>query len=282
MAILSIQSHVAYGYVGNRSATFPLQLLGREVWAINTVQFSNHTGYGAWRGTMLGENEIDELVLGIEELGVLGTCEALLSGYLGNAAIGDAILRTWDKVRAANPKALFCCDPVMGDYGPGYYVRPGIPELFRSRVVPAADILTPNQFELESLTGLTVTNIEEAARAVDALHERGPGVVLVTSCWPSKGKEERIDMLVSDRGKRYRTETPRLPIEPNGAGDLSSALFLAHYLDTRDAASALEATADSVYSVFERTWRDGRRELSLIQSRAALMSPGRRFHAIAL
>ena len=149
MNILSIQSHVAYGHVGNASAVFPMQRLGVEVWPIHTVQFSNHTGYGAWKGQVFDGATIDELMAGIGERGVLGKCDGVLSGYMGSADIGHAILSAVAKVREANPKAMYCCDPVIGDVGRGVFVRPGIPEFMREQAVPAADIVTPNQFELE-------------------------------------------------------------------------------------------------------------------------------------
>src|SRR5215470_17998943 len=151
MNILSIQSHVAYGHVGNAAATFPLQRLGIEVWPIHTVQFSNHTGYGQWRGRVFEPDVIGELVQGIEERGVLGACDGVLSGYMGSAAIGEAILEAVARVKAANPAARYCCDPVIGDAGRGRYVRPEIPALLRERALAQADVVTPNQFELGEL-----------------------------------------------------------------------------------------------------------------------------------
>ena len=139
MNILSIQSWVAYGHVGNASAVFPLQRLGAEVWAIHTVQFSNHTGYGAWRGQVLPATLIGDCVEGIAERGVLPGCDAVLTGYVGDAATGEAILGAVARVKAANPAALWCCDPVIGDVGRGVFVRPGIPEFFRDRALALAD-----------------------------------------------------------------------------------------------------------------------------------------------
>lgn len=158
MAILSIQSHVAYGHVGNSAAVFPLQRLGNEVWPVHTVHFSNHTGYDTVRGTVFGPDLVRDTVKGIGERGVLPRCDALLSGYLGDATIGHTVVEAARAVKAANPDALYCCDPVMGDHdatgGPGgLYVKPDIPDLMREVVIPAADITTPNQFELELLTG---------------------------------------------------------------------------------------------------------------------------------
>ncbi|MDR2535728.1 MAG: pyridoxal kinase, partial [Treponema sp.] len=141
MAVLSIQSHVVYGYAGNTAAVFPLQRLGREVWAVNTVEFSNHTGYGAWRGQVLDPALAEDLVQGLEERGVLGLCEAVLSGYMGAPEVGHAVMNTVRKVQKIRPDALYCCDPVMGDLGRGFYVKPGIPEIFKQEVITLADII---------------------------------------------------------------------------------------------------------------------------------------------
>ena len=168
MKILSIQSSVAYGHAGNSSAVFPLQRLGHEVWAVNTVHFSNHTGYGAWRGPLLAPSDVAEVITGIEERGVLPQCDAVLSGYQGAEEVGEVVLDAVARVKAANPAAVYCCDPVMGDVGRGFFVRPGIPEFMRDKVIPAADLATPNQFELEFLTGRQVGSTDDLLDAADA------------------------------------------------------------------------------------------------------------------
>src|SRR5258708_38262990 len=167
--VLSIQSWVACGNVGNTAALFPLQRLGCETWSLNTVVFSNHTGYGKWRGAAVPAQEIASLFEGIAELGILGRCDAVLSGYLGDPEAGPVLLDIVGRVKKANPSALFCCDPVMGDIGLGYYVRAGIPEFYRDRALALADVVTPNRFELEWLTGASVGSLAEAALAVEAL-----------------------------------------------------------------------------------------------------------------
>jgi pyridoxine kinase len=181
VSVLSIQSHVAYGHAGNASAVFPLQRLGIEVWPVHTVQFSNHTGYGAWTGRVFDGQAVDEVVQGIEDRGVLGSCDAVLSGYLGSADIGHAVLASVAKVRAANPAAVWCCDPVIGDVGRGVFVRPGIPEFLREVAVPAADIVTPNHFELELLAQRETGSLDSVKDAVAAVQALGPRVVLTTS-----------------------------------------------------------------------------------------------------
>jgi len=263
MAILSIQSHVVYGYAGNTAAVFPMQRLGREVWAINTVEFSNHTGYGSWKGKVLGGELAEELVAGLEERGVLPQCEAVLSGYMGDAAVGRAITGAVKKVRSAAPKALYCCDPVMGDVGRGFYVKPDIPDIFRNELVPLADIITPNQFELEALTGIETRDIDSARRAIDMIHEKGPGIVLVTSYHDGKAgggapcDERRIGMLASDKSGVYSISTPKLPIGAGmaGSGDITASVFLSRYLETGDVKKTLELCTASIYGIIEASWQ---------------------------
>ncbi len=279
--ILSIQSWVAYGHVGNASAVFPLQRLGAEVWAVNTVQFSNHTGYGAWRGQVFPGELIQELVTGIEERGVLGRCDAVLSGYMGAAEIGEAILSAVLRVKAANPAALFCCDPVIGDIGRGVFVRPGIPEFMRDRAVPQADILTPNQFELEWLTGKPAHTLEDAKRAVAALQAQGPRCVLVTSLRVDDTPADAMDMLVGEGGAFHRLRTPLLPVNVNGAGDAIAALFLFHRLRWGEARVALSAAASSIYGLLRRTAESGAREIQSIAAQEEFVTPSHVFRAEA-
>ena len=282
MNILSIQSHVAYGHVGNAAAVFPMQRLGVEVWPIHTVQFSNHTGYGAWRGQIFDGPAVEEVVEGIAERGVLATCDGVLSGYMGSAEIGAAILAAVARVRAANPAAVYCCDPVVGDVGRGVFVRPGIPEFMRDRAVPAADIVTPNQFELEFLSGLAVASEADARAAVSAVQRLGPRVVLVTSLHSDATPADTIDLLAAEGGAVWRVRTPRLSLGVNGAGDAIAALFFVHYARTRSAAAALGEAAASIYGLLKRTEEAGSREILLVAAQDEFVAPTRRFPVEAL
>ncbi|HWJ81476.1 MAG TPA: pyridoxal kinase PdxY [Nocardioides sp.] len=290
MRILSIQSSVAYGHVGNSAAVFPLQRLGHEVWPVLTVHFSNHTGYGDWRGPLLAPADVQEVIAGVEDRGVLGTADAVLSGYQGDPAVGAVILDAVTRVKALNPDALYCCDPVMGDVGRGMFVRPGIPEFMRDEVVPRADVITPNHFELEFLAGREARTPEDLLAAVDAVRDHGPRDVLVTSVLyalrdgrgaTSSGTAdvETLDMVaVSDNGA-WAVTTPLLPISPNGGGDITAALYLAHLLETGTPALALERTASSVFAVLEETLAVGTRELQIIGAQDAIAAPPQRFEA---
>jgi pyridoxine kinase len=258
---------------------FPLQRLGHEVWPINTVQFSNHTGYGSWRGAVLSTSIVDECVEGIADRGALARCNGVLSGYMGSADTGEAILRAVARVKAANPDALYCCDPVIGDAGRGIFVREGIPELIASRVLPRADILTPNHFELEFLARRRVTDAEDARASLAELHGRGPQVVLVTSLHLADTPADALDIVASEADSIWRVRTPRLDIAPNGAGDCIAALFFAHWLTTRSAKAALERAVASVFGVLARTAAADARELLLVQAQDEFVAPSRTFDA---
>ena len=276
MAVLSIQSAVAYGRVGNAAAVFPLERLGFEVWRVDTVLFSNHTGYGAWRGSALEPELVGEILTGIEERGVFPQCEAVLSGYLGTPALGERVLEAVARVKRANPKALYACDPVMGD-AKGLFVRAELPQFFQARAVPMADLLTPNRFELEWLTAASVGTLAEARAAVGSLLARGPRLVLVTGLDVAEVPVERIAMLAATREGGWLVSAPRVPIAANGAGDLTAALFLGHYLKTRDAAAALGATAAAVHAVLAETARLDAPELAIVAAQDEIAAPGRRF-----
>ncbi|MFO1148222.1 MAG: pyridoxal kinase PdxY [Alsobacter sp.] len=281
MNILSIQSHVAYGHVGNASATFPLQRLGCEVWAIHTVQFSNHTGYGAWTGRVFDGALIGELVDGIAQRGVLGDCDGVLSGYMGSAEIGEAIIGAVRRVKDANPKALWCCDPVIGDVGRGVFVRPGVPEFMREKAVPAADIITPNQFELEFLAGQPCGTVSELRSALATLHGMGPRVILVTSVLGADTPADALDLVVSDarggQARAWRVRTPLLSLSVNGAGDAIAALFFFHMLRQCDAAYALRMAASSIHGLLERTAEAGSREILIVAAQDEFVAPTRLF-----
>ncbi|GIW31710.1 MAG: pyridoxal kinase PdxY [Meiothermus sp.] len=283
--ILSIQSWVSYGHVGNAAAVFPLQRMGFEVWAIHTVQFSNHTGYGQWKGMILPPEHLVAVVEGIAEREVLGQCDAVLSGYMGSGGTAEAILSALHKVRQLNPSALFCCDPVMGDEGRGLFVRPEIPEIIKNQVLPQADILTPNQFELELLTehpSKTLPEALEAARTVRArMHPGGPRIVVVTSLLRQGAPENTIETLaVADEGA-WLVRTPRIPLEPprNGTGDAIAALFLGRYLKTGNVAQSLEHAVSAMYNLLLLTHQMNTREIQLIAAQDEYINPSRRFAA---
>jgi pyridoxine kinase len=279
---LSIQSSVAYGHAGNSAAVFPLMRMGVTVWPVLTVHFSNHTGYGAWRGPLLTPGDIASVVTGIDERGVLAGCDALLSGYLGSAEVGQVVLDAVELVKSRNATAVYCCDPVMGDVGRGFFVRPGIPELLRDQVVPTAQIVTPNQFELDFLTGRQTSTIAEVMNAARALLERGPETVLVTSVLVDDAPADAISMLAIDRSGAWLVTTPLLASTFVGVGDVTAATFLAHQLRTGRVAEALAATAGVVFGLLRVTLASGEPELQLVAAQEEFVHPSQTFEAVRL
>ncbi|PWC06722.1 pyridoxal kinase PdxY [Mycetocola zhujimingii] len=279
MKILSIQSAVAYGHVGNSAAVFPLQRIGVEVLPVFTVNFSNHTGYGAWRGSLISPEEVKDVILGIEERGILPQIDLVLSGYQGGTGIGEVIIDAVARVKAANPSAIYACDPVMGNAKSGCFVAPEIPDLLRDRVVPVADIITPNQFELGYLTGTEPLTLADTLDSVDLARAMGPSTVLVTSVEQPDRPEGTIEMLAVDGEGAWIVRTPHLPFKANGSGDVTAALFSAHYRETGSAAVALERTASSVFDLIELTYKSGQRELQLIEAQEFYAHPRLQFAA---
>lgn len=269
MKVLSIQSAVAYGHVGNSAAVFPLQRIGVEVMPVYTVNFSNHTGYGAWRGPLIAPDEVREVITGIEERGAFPQIDVILSGYQGSEGIADVILDAVARIKAANPAAIYACDPVMGNAKSGCFVAPAIPVLLRERVVPAADLITPNQFELGYLTGTEPDTLESTLASVDLARAMGPRTVLVTSVERPDREEGTLEMLAVDDDGAWIVTTPQLPMKANGSGDVTAALFTAHYRRTGDAADALARTASSVFDLLTTTLESGERELQLVEAQEA-------------
>ena len=281
MNILSLQSWVAYGHVGNAAAIFPLQRLGAEVWAVHTVQFSNHTGYDDWAGEVFSAKTISALVEGIVRRGAFARCDAVLSGYLGARAIGEAVLEAVGKVKAANPHALYCCDPVIGDSDGGVYVASEIPDFLRARALPASDIALPNPFELSLLTGMPCGTLQEAKRALARLQAMGPRIVLVSGLRTEATPADALDLLVGAGGVFHLVRTPLLPVAVNGAGDVLAALFLFHFLANGAARRALEAAASSLYGLIRKTADSGARELAIVDAQQEFVCPTWPFTAVA-
>ena len=283
--ILSIQSWVSYGHVGNAAAVFPLQRLGFEVWSINTVQFSNHTGYGSWTGQVYAPETVAEIVDGIQARGALPGCGAVLSGYMGSEGTVAAVIAAVQRVRDANPAALYCCDPVMGDVGRGVFVREGLPEQIAALAVPQADILTPNQFELELLTGCAVVTLQDALDAAHLLRGRmrpeGRRIVMVTSLIRRGVPEGSIETLAVTGDGAWLCRTPLIDLDPprNGTGDAIAALFLGHFLRSGSVATALSLAMSALYGLLERTHAAGTREIQLIAAQDDYAQPPQVFGA---
>jgi pyridoxine kinase len=268
MSILSIQSSVVYGHVGNSAAALPLMRMGHEVWRLDTVAFSNHPGHGSFSGRVVPPAELAELLRGLKGLGVLKDCSAVLSGYLGEAGTAAVVSDAVASAKSANPRAIYLLDPVIGDGG-RVFVRPGVPEMIAERLVPLADICTPNVFELEHLTRMKVTDVDSARVAMHSLRGRGPRTVVLTGL-PENG---RISTLAATNMGLWRVTAPRIDRPLNGTGDLISALILGHYLEWGAIAETLKRAASGMAEAIEATVAAGRRELALVQALGRIVNP---------
>lgn len=277
--ILSIQSHVSYGHVGNSAAVFPLQRRGHEVWPVLTVNYSNHTGYGDWGGPIIAPDDVRAVIDGIDRREALGQVDAILSGYQGGAGIADVIIDTVRRVKEQNPSAIYACDPVMGNAKSGCFVHPDVPVMIREKVIPVADVITPNQFELGFLTHTEPLTLDDTLASVDKAIAMGPRVVLVTSVERPDRPEGTIEMLAATADEAWLVQTPHLPFKANGSGDVTAALFTAHLHETNSLKDSLEATVSSVFDLLERTHNSGERELQLIQSQDVFAAPQMQFTA---
>lgn len=284
MSILSIQSRVAYGHVGNSAAVFPLQRLGYEVWPVDTVAFSNHLGYRTWRGRTHSAEEVAEVIEGIELLGLFKSCRAVLSGYLGTPEVGAVVRDAVDRVRRANPEAIYLCDPVMGDRDGGMFVKPGVREVFMEELLPQADIIVPNAFELEALTGIDTTMLDSAIEAADVLRaelkrrrgrtgrKRAGTAVVCTGLLRRDAPDKMNTLAVADDGA-WLVTTRFVPMHVHGTGDALAALLLGHYLRTGRLATALARAVAGLQAVIEETAAANRYELTLVKTQDAMAKP---------
>ena len=286
MTVISIQSQVAYGHVGNSAAVFPLQLHGIDVIAVPTTLLSNRPGYPTLRGRVLDAALVADLLRGIEERGAVDACKMILSGYLGSPEIGAEVADFVARAKTRNPALLYCCDPVLGDRDRGLFVQKDIPPLVRDRLCRLADIITPNHFEFEWLCGAKAATIDQMIEAAHALMARGPSTVVVTSAELADTPDSEIEIVAIEQSqqglKAWRVRTPRLPISPNGTGDLFAALLVAARVQGKDTPDALGHAASAIFAVLERTAARGTEEMRIVESAEQLVHPKRRFDAVAV
>ncbi|NIF20040.1 pyridoxal kinase PdxY [Candidatus Pantoea multigeneris] len=280
--ILAIQSHVVYGHAGNSAAEFPMRRLGANVWPLNTVQFSNHTQYGHWTGTVMPATHLTDIVKGIASVDRLKTCSAMLSGYLGSAEQGEQILEIVRMTKAANPDAWYFCDPVMGHPEKGCIVAPGVAEFHCKQALPASDIIAPNLLELEMLSGVTVSNVEEAIAAARQLVALGPKVVLVKHLARAGRRSDQFEMLLVTATEAWHIGRPLVDFgvrQPVGVGDLTSGLLLVNLLHGKDLQTSLEHVTAAVYAVMLKTHQMGEYELQLVAAQDEIAQPTQWFSA---
>ena len=295
--VLSIQSHVVHGYVGNKSAVFPLQLLGFEVDVVNSVQFSNHTGYeNGFRGTVLDGDELRALTKGLDDNSLLEETSHLLTGYIGSASFLSAIVEVVAKLKSINPSVRYVCDPVLGDNGK-LYVPPELVDLYRTKIVPLSYMVTPNSFECEQLTGVAVTSMSTATAAADLLHDMGPEIVVITSMSLGGVSSSTITVLASCKGgEKWAVDCQKLEGTYTGTGDLCAALLLGWDALTPSSVSSdvprlkviLGKVVNTMFEVIGRThgaaggyWATARRkELKIVQSKREIEQAGASFRRV--
>lgn len=283
--ILAIQSHVVYGHAGNAAAEFPMRRMGADVWPLNTVQFSNHTQYGQWTGTVMPAEHLTDIVQGIAAIDRLKTCDAVLSGYLGSAEQGEKILEIVQQVKAVNPNAWYFCDPVMGHPEKGCIVAPGVAEFHCQVSLPASDIVAPNLLELEMLSGCTINDLNEAIEASRSLIAKGPKVVLVKHLSRAGLRSDQFEMLLVTEDEALHIQRPLIDFgvrQPVGVGDLTSGLLLVNLLQGKRYEQALEHITAAVYGVMLKTHSMGEYELQLVAAQDEIATPTHHFRAIPI
>ncbi|EFA82554.1 hypothetical protein PPL_04242 [Heterostelium album PN500] len=283
--ILSIQSHVVFGHAGNSASEFPMRRMGVNVWPLNSVQFSNHTQYGKWTGCVMPANHLTDIVKGIEDIDQLKRCDAVLSGYIGSPDQGSQILEVVRRVKAANPNAIYFCDPVMGHPGKGCIVSPGVAEFFVSQAVAASDMMAPNLLELDQLTGQRLTNVEEVIAGARSIIARGPRLILVKHLAYAGYKEDRFEMLLVTASDAWHISRPLVDFgsrQPVGVGDLTSGLLLVNILKGESLKDALEHVTAAVYEVMLTTKEMGEYELQVVAAQDRIVKPNNHFDAVKI
>ncbi|AKJ42235.1 pyridoxal kinase PdxY [Pragia fontium] len=283
--ILSIQSHVVYGHAGNSAAEFPMRRMGVNVWPLNTVQFSNHTQYRQWEGCVMPASHLTDIVRGISEINQLSRCDVVLSGYIGSPEQGKSILEVVAEVKAANPKALYFCDPVMGHPEKGCIVAPGVSEFFCNEALPVSDMMAPNLLELEILSGKTITTVDEVVSAARELCKKGPKVILVKHLSRAGYRADCFEMALVTPDEAWHINRPLVdfgPRQPVGVGDITSGLLLVNLLLEKSLPEALEHVTAAVYEVMLETQRRGEYELQLVAAQEKMVNPEHHFPAIKL
>ena len=270
MTVISIQSQVVHGHVGNSAAVFPLQACGIEVAAVPTALLSNHPHYSSMRGGVLDAKFVRDLLVGVEERGLVDTGKVLISGYLGSPEIAAAVIDFVRRAKARNPNLLYLCDPVMGDDDLGFYVDEDMRTLFCEGLVPLADIITPNQFELEHLVGRTLATVEGIVAAARGL---GPSTVAVTGVQVQDASSGIVQTLAIEPRAAWMVSTPKLSCRPSGTGDLFTALFAAAMVQGHTTEAALGRAVSGVYGVLEETERRRSYEMALIASVERMLRP---------
>ena len=273
MTIISAQSHVSYGYVGNSAAVFALRRLGHEVCPVHTALLAHHPGYGSFNGALTPPETVSAILEGLQLIGVYTECSALLSGYLGSVKTGEAVLGAWREIQNAAPDAVYCCDPVIGDVAEGVYVDPALPDFFRERALPKATAAIVNVFEAGFLTGEEVTDVASAIHAADQICSLGPVMTIVTSVRvEERGGGQSVGNLYVDPDGIWLARSSRIDLKAKGPGDFLTALWLGRFVQTRDGIDALRFAVGGAQMVIENANVCGSVELPIVETAEAWLS----------
>jgi pyridoxine kinase len=263
MLVISIQSQVVHGHVGNSAAVFPMQAEGLTVAAVPTTLLSNHPHYPTMRGSVLEPRLVNDLLLGVEERGLVEKASILLTGYLGSVDNAAVVAEFVARAKRSNPALTYVCDPVIGDDDIGVFVAEGLLEIFRDRLVPMASAITPNQFELQLLSGLPARSASELRAAAGILADGGRRTVIATGCTLDDTPAGKVETILCEPHGLCRTATERLPIRPCGTGDLFTGLFVAGLAKGLSPAAACRKATAQVFRILGRTMEAGSEEMQL-------------------
>lgn len=270
--ILTIQSHVVFGHAGNAAAVFPMQRLGHEVSVLNLLQFSNHTGHGSWGGKAISADELNDVFKGLKAVGALNKLDCILSGYIGSLEQAQAVYDFVREVQSINPQVIYCCDPVMGDERPGLYVKPEIAAFHASHLVPLANWITPNRFELAQLVNRSIHSVQEAVVACKELFNKNKQGILATSI---AHHSEKTGLLLMTKEGIYHCEAPKYDLirTVHGTGDVATATFLGHLFNGNTPIEAMEKTANAMHDMTQFTFQNQLSELGLIACQEKIAHP---------
>lgn len=275
MNIISIQSQVVHGHVGNSAAVLPMQVRGLTVAAVPTTLLSNNPHFETMRGRVLESELVGDLLRGVEERGLIETSRYIISGYLGSRANGDVVAAFVERARRINPDIVYICDPVMGDSNLGVFVADQVVECLLGRLVPMADVLTPNQFEVGLIAGGGISSWRALEADVLKIQAQRQARLVVTGCTLADTPDGLLENIVFENKTSTRLTFPRLPIAPVGTGDLFTGLLTANLAHGSTLVDAARGAGAVVLDVLERTIASGQQEMRLASVIDALL-PGRR------
>ena len=265
-SVISIQSQVVYGHVGNSAAVFPMQSKGINVLAVPTTLLSNHPHYPTMRGKILEHKLVEDLLLGIEERGLIEKTETLVTGFLGSIEIANVVDEFISLAQKRNPHMIYVCDPVMGDDDLGVFVDENLLSIFSNKLIPKATIITPNQFELELITGRSARNIEDLQNAAERLINQTTKSIVVTGCILKDSEDGYVETIVCENSKVHRIPIKKLPVRPCGTGDLFTALMISHLSQGKNLILACEAAVSEVFKTLEQTLLHESNEMRLLKN----------------